>query len=85
MPPQIIEYAAKYASETPAEKATRRLIWSNNNPFYCLSKTIFLRGEKSWEDWKLPLEIFWLKNPNGLFQFGISFENQFQDQKDMCH
>ena len=32
--------------------------------------------------WKLSLEFFWRKNPNGSFYIGICFENQLQDQKD---
>ncbi len=42
---------------------------------FCLSKTRFF-ARKSLENF---VRIFFRKNSNGLFKFGFSFENQFQD------
>ena len=67
MPPKMAENAAKYATKTH-QKSQKTADLDQQQPYF-----IFV--SKLWE-------LFWRKNPSGPFQFGICFENQFQNQRD---
>ncbi len=63
-------------------KAKKQLIWTDNNLFIVYQNYIYCSATNSEKFENFCETFFWRNNPYGRFQFGICFENQFQDQKD---
>ena len=78
MPPKTAESVAKYEPKTRQKSQTDQktsFLLSIKNYIHCAAANSKKFENFSWS-------FFRGKNPNGPFQFGICFENQFQDQKE---